>query len=138
MKIDSEFSGLSNNYIIQEFEFKKSNNFSSVKGMLKKDLILWRETLSANSAILEIADNGYKIPFFKTPKCAPFRNNQSVLKNKDFVEESISELLKCGPIIEAEKSPEAINPLSISINSSGKKCLILDLRPVNTMSTKTK
>ena len=65
-------------------------------------------------------------------RCAPYRNNQSVLKNKDFVEESISELLKCGSIIEAEKPPEAINPLSVSINSSGKKCLILDLRSVNT------
>ena len=40
-------------------------------------------------------------------------------------------MLKCGSIIEAEKSPEVINPLSISINSSGKKRLILDLRYVN-------
>ena len=68
MKIDNEFSDLGNNYTIQEFEFEKGNNYSSVKGRLKKDLILWRETLSANSAILEIVDNGYKILFFKTPK----------------------------------------------------------------------
>ena len=138
MKIDSEFSDLSNHYTIQEFEFEKGNNYPSVKGRLKKDLIFWWETLSANSAILDIIDNGYKIPFFKTPKCAPFRNNQSALKNKDFIEESISELLKCGSVIEAEKPPEAINPLSVSINSSGKKCLILDLRYVNTHVYKDK
>ena len=63
---------------------------------------------------------------------ASFRNNQSALKNKDFVEESISKLLKCGSIIEAEKPLEVINPLSVSINSSGIKRLILDLRYVYT------
>ena len=62
---------------------------------------------------------------------ASFRNNQSALKNKDFVEESISELLKCGSIIDVEKPAEVIKPLSVSINSSGKKRLILDLRYVN-------
>ena len=64
MKIDNEFSDLSNDYTIQKFEFE----------------IFWRETLSANSAILEIIDNGYKIPFFKTPKRGSFRKNQSALK----------------------------------------------------------
>ena len=131
MNIDNEFSDLSNDYTIQEFEFEKGINYPSVEGRLKKNLIFWWETLSANSAVLEIIDNGYKIPFFKTPKRASFCNNQSALKNKDFVEESISELLKCGSIIEAEKPPEVINPLSVSINSSGKKRLILDLRYVN-------
>ena len=80
MKIDNEFSDLSNDYTIQKFEFEKGINYPSVKGRLKKNLIFWRETLSANSAILEIIDNGYKIPFFKTPKRGSFRNNQSALK----------------------------------------------------------
>ena len=75
---------------------------------------------------------------FKTPKCASFHNNQSALKKKDFVEESISELLKCGSIIGAEKTPEVINPLSVSINSSSKKRLILDLRYVNSHAYKEK
>ena len=47
-------------------------------------------------------------------------------------------MLKCGSIIEAEKPPEVINPLSVSINSSGKKRLILDLRYVNTHVYKDK
>ena len=64
IKIDSELSDLSNDYTIQEFEFQKGNNYPSVKGRLKKNLIFWRETLSVNSAILEIIDNGYKISFF--------------------------------------------------------------------------
>ena len=85
MKIDDEFSDLSNYYTIQKFEFEKGINYPSVKGRLMKNLIFWRETLSANSAILEIIDDGYKIPFFKTPKRTSFRNNQSALKNKNFL-----------------------------------------------------
>ena len=81
MKIDNEFSDLSNDYTIQEFEVEKAHNYPSVKGRLKKNLIFWREILSVNSAISEIIDNGYKIPFFKTSKCISFRNNKSVLKN---------------------------------------------------------
>ena len=73
MKIDNEFSDLSNDYTIQE----KGINYTSVKGRPKKNLIFWRETLLPNSAILEIIDNGYKIPFFKTPKRVSFRK-QSV------------------------------------------------------------
>ena len=81
MKIDNEFSDLSNDSTIQEFEFEKGHNYPSVNGRLKKNLIFWQEILSVNSAISEIIDNGYKIPFFKTSKCISFRNNKSVLKN---------------------------------------------------------
>ena len=41
MKIDNEFSDLSNDYTIQEFEFEKSINYPSVEGRLKKNLIFW-------------------------------------------------------------------------------------------------
>ena len=115
----------------RNFEYKKGNNYPSIKGRLQKNLIFWHETLSANLAILEIIHNGYKIPFFKTPKCASVHNNQLALKNKDFVEEPISKLLKYCCIIEAEKSPEIIIPHSASVYSSGKKRLILDLKYVN-------
>ena len=47
-------------------------------------------------------------------------------------------MLKCSSIIEAEKPPEVISPLSVSINSSGKKYLILDLRYVNSHVYKDK
>ena len=46
MKIDNEFSDLSEDYNIQEFEFEKSNNYPSVKGRLNKNLILARNTFS--------------------------------------------------------------------------------------------
>ena len=62
--IGNEFSDLSNDDTIQEFEFEKGNNYPSLKRRLKKNLIFWWETLSANSPILEIIDNGYKIWIF--------------------------------------------------------------------------
>ena len=39
MEINNEFSNLSNDYTIQEFEFEKGNNYPSEKGRLKKNLI---------------------------------------------------------------------------------------------------
>ena len=45
MKIDIEFSDLSNDYTSQESEFEKSNNYPSVKGRLKKKIFA-RNTFS--------------------------------------------------------------------------------------------
>ena len=42
VKIDKEFSDLSNYYTVQEFEFEKGNNYPSVKGRLEKNLIFWQ------------------------------------------------------------------------------------------------
>ena len=61
--------------------FRNLSSKRVINGRLKKNLIFWQEILSVNSAISEIIDNGYKIPFFKTSKCISFRNNKSVLKN---------------------------------------------------------
>ena len=52
MKINNQLSDLSEDYNIQELELEKGNNYPSVKGRFKKNLIFWQETLSANSAIL--------------------------------------------------------------------------------------
>ena len=48
-----------------------------------------------------------------------------------FIKNSIKEMLATGTILERDHSPEVINPLSTSIDSSGKKRLILDLGYVN-------
>ena len=53
------------------------------------------------------------------------------MAHSDFVNEAISELLVTNRIFESEVLPHNVNPLSVSIQSSGKKRLILDLRFVN-------
>ena len=66
-------------------------------------------------------------------------NNASAVNNGDFVSETIEELLRSNRIIGyAKQDLHVINPLSVSVQSSGKKRLILDLRYVNQYILKKK
>ena len=47
------------------------------------------------------------------------------------VENSFKEMLATGAILEQDHPPRVVNPLSVSIDSSGRKRLILDLRYIN-------
>ena len=47
------------------------------------------------------------------------------------MEQAISELIQSGRVIRTEKQPHVVNPLSVSVQPSGKLRLILDLRHVN-------
>ena len=55
----------------------------------------------------------------------------SALAHPSFVEEAISELLLTYRVFETDVIPRNVNPLSVSVQSSGKKRLILDLRFIN-------
>ena len=55
-----------------------------------------------------------------------------------FVESAISELVSTHAVVEVPFVPHVVNPLSVSIQSSGKKRLILDLRHVNQFIWKQK
>ena len=117
---------------------KYANNFFlvqrkyiiSVKGSLKPNLNYWK-SVGASQKVLDVIEEGYKIPFVETPETAEFKNNKSSLLEKEFVTESVFELLKNGCILETTQKSKVINPLSVSKNSVGKKRLILDLRYVN-------
>jgi len=58
-------------------------------------------------------------------------NNTSALKDTDFVSEAISNLLRTEHVEILDHRPDIVNPLSVSVQPSGKKRLILDLRHVN-------
>ena len=98
----------------------------SVKGNLLKSIDYWR-SLGAPDFILNIIRDGYKIPFISTPPPQQFRNNASAFKESDFVGEAISELLSGNRVEEIFSTPDILNPLTVSIQRSGKKRLILDL-----------
>ena len=53
------------------------------------------------------------------------------MNSSDFVASAIAELLKVASVVECPFPPVVVNPLSISVQSNGKKRLILDLRHVN-------
>ncbi|EDO35906.1 predicted protein [Nematostella vectensis] len=59
------------------------------------------------------------------------KNNSSAFKHASFVNEAIKELISNHCVEEITYKPEIINPLSVSVQSSGKKRLIIDLRHVN-------
>ena len=48
-----------------------------------------------------------------------------------FVLEAISELVESGRVVRVFSKPKVINPLTVAINESGKKRLVLDLRHIN-------
>ena len=66
-----------------------------------------------------------------TPLRHHYRKNASAVKVADFVGQAILELLRDNRIEELFCPPDIINPLSVSVQSSGRKRLVLDLRHVN-------
>jgi hypothetical protein len=54
------------------------------------------------------------------------------------VQETITELLNTGRVIQVDSLPQVVNPLSVAVQASGKKRLILDLRYVNKCLLKRK
>ena len=102
----------------------------SVKGKLFKSIGHW-QLLGAPDFILSIIRCGYKIPFISMPPPQLFKNNGSAVNECVFVGGVILELLRDNRIEEVFSSPDIVNPLSVSVQSSGKKRLILDLRHIN-------
>ena len=105
------------------FEIQEKDIFTSsanVKGRLAQN-IGFSQTIGANPEILKTIQEGYNIPFFKTPSEAFSKNNLSALKNMDFVEEAVSELVKTNCVVQTLFKPWVVSPLSVSINKSEKK-----------------
>ena len=109
------------------FEFEQKNSALPVlKGRPRSCLSYWH-TIGANSFVIYTIKLRYRIPFISTPCQARFSNNQSALNDASFVESAIAELVHTHAVVEVPFIPHAVNPLSVSIQSSGKKRLILDL-----------
>lgn len=70
--------------------------------------------------------------FLSLPEPAVVRSNRSSLAHAKFVEDAIRELVESGRVLEVAVPPLLVNPLSVSVQATGKKkSLILDLRYVN-------
>ena len=112
------------------FEYEQNSASPLLKGRLRTKLDYWH-TIGANNFVIDTIKFGYRIPFISTPCRDLFHNNKSALENASFVESAISELVGNCSVVEVPFVPHVVNPLSVSIQSSGKKRLILDLRHVN-------
>ena len=88
--------------------------------------------------MVDTISRGYIIPFLTTPPKAGFKNNRSALEHPVFVNRAITELITAGSIVECLSPPTVVNPLSVAIQSSSKKRLILDLGYPNSFFKKCK
>lgn len=112
------------------FEVKSGDDYSSVKGRLRGVLAFWND-IHAPQFILDVIDYGYKLPLLQIPPPFTAKNNSSALEQAPFVESAINDLFINGCVTEVFEAPVIINPLSVSVQKSGEKRLILDLRHVN-------
>jgi hypothetical protein len=99
----------------------------SVRGRLKEHLRFW-EQIEAPQFILDTIRSWYKIPFLVVPPYTFKQNNSSALLHSDFVSEAIKKLLAGDRISEVNYRADihTVNPPSVTVQSSGKKRLILD------------
>ena len=118
-------------------EYQDETSIVKVTGNLKLNVAFW-EHIGASRFIRDTILHGYKIPFIYTPPSAHFSNNRSAIQYSDFVGQAISDLLATGSVVECESAPTVVNPLSVAIQSNGKKRLILDLRHPNYFVMKSK
>ena len=108
-----------------------------VKGRLKLHIDFWKK-IGATSFILSMISKGYCLPFVQTPQHAHLPNNKSVLAHSTFAHTAIEELLMSKWVSEVSQLSFVVNPLSVSIQRSGKKRLNLDLQHMNQHLKKTK
>lgn len=101
----------------------------SPRGRLRQSYSKWQE-IGANTVILDIIDQGYKLPFFTLPENEILKNNKSALDNKEFVSEEIQKLLGKGCITEVQQKPLVVNPLTVA-EGKNKLRLVLDCRHIN-------
>ncbi|XP_076116600.1 uncharacterized protein LOC143084068 [Mytilus galloprovincialis] len=105
-----------------------SGIFSPV-GQLKSKLPEWK-SITSNTHILDVIENGYKIPFKTEPKSELLKNNRSSLDNPKFVKDEIRKLIEKKCISEVKERPFVVNPLTVAYNKN-KPRLVLDCRHLN-------
>ncbi|CAG2242657.1 unnamed protein product [Mytilus edulis] len=68
------------------------------------------------SFIVDIIENGYKIPLLKEPENMYSKNNKSPLEHSDFVSSAVKELVMGGLVKHVSIMPHIVNPLTVSVN----------------------
>ena len=118
-------------YVSNYFAYESGQEKPMVKSRLKHAYDFWKNNLNASEEVLQVIQNGYHIPFCEPPIMFNLDNNKSAYKHSEFVTEAIDELLEYDLIEEWQEPPFCISPLSVAVNASNKKRLILDLSEVN-------
>ena len=94
----------------------------SVKGRLFRSMEFW-QSIGTLDFILDVIKEGYKILFISTPPPKHYSNNASALREADFVDQAIAELLADNRVEELSSPPVILNPLTVSVQTSGRSGL---------------
>ena len=90
----------------------------------------WQEATDSKY-ILDVVNDGYKVPFKTVPEHSQMRNNYSARENSIFVESEIKALLEKGIVSKCNDIPHIVNPLTVAFNKKGKPRLVLNFRYIN-------
>jgi len=110
---------------------KWSKQISDVQGRFRKCLDFWERTLDPAPWIISCICDGYKLPLRAIPEKFSKPNQQSALRHKDFVWQSIQDLEKTRCIVRVYEPPHVCSPLSVVEKSMGKLRLVLNLWYLN-------
>ena len=108
----------------------KSKQIYDVQGRLKSSQF-WVEVLEAKPPVIDWIREGYRLPLVNLPPEFYQANHRSAIDNREYVAETIKDLLKYRCIQVATTRPHICSPLSVVINDRGKKRLVLNLRYLN-------
>lgn len=102
-----------------EDEQNKVVSISSVKNRLKNNYEYWK-SIGVNKFVLNVIKNGYAIAFISKLVSTFKNNNQTALQNAEFVTKAIKKLVDNNYVTEVFDKPYIVNPLSVSVQKSGK------------------
>ena len=103
-----------------------------VHDSLRRHVEAWKEAGAGRFAI-EVIEKGFKLDLEREPERYEEKNNKNFMKEEEFGNEAVLKLLQANVLKEVKKEEVwCVNPLSVAINSEGKRRLCLDLsRHVN-------
>ncbi|KAL5013264.1 hypothetical protein ScPMuIL_007534 [Solemya velum] len=111
------------------FEQVGSGDNLSPVGRLKANVSEWK-SITNNVHIIDVIENGYKLPLKTEPNSIILKNNRSAIQNPKFVQKELENLLQKKCISEVHEKPFVVNPLTVAFKNN-KPRLVLDCRHLN-------
>lgn len=133
-----EFLDLNDKYTINYINYQLGIEKPIITGRLNAHLKFWKQ-INAPKPVLDIIENGVKIPFIKNPPPIYLPNNKSALlpENRSWVKETLLEFLDYGFISKVDKIPYCCLPLQVAVHPT-KLSLIHDQSCLNEYVEKQK
>ena len=81
---------------------------------------LWKR-IGTSKFFLNVIVRAYWLLLLSFPELAAVRKDRSSLGHAEFVEDAIRKLAESGRVLEVFIPPLVVNPLSVSVQATGKK-----------------